>query len=237
MNLIEKAYSKALQVYFSIINPLKKKVINTHCKVHKFINAQALKILRNDKYIDEFNFFCNYITAINDGTVWADQDFKSNGHFYSVKTKKGLYGGYSAMNLAKEYYENALKFWNISDEYNSLFYLGACIHIIQDMTIPQHANVKLLDNHRQYENFVKKTYRYIQDFKCDKGAYLLDSVDEYIRFNARVAMKIYRKFKYIKEDNERFYRISRCTVPLAERTSAGAMIMFFKDITKSSLKN
>ncbi|OPJ55064.1 zinc dependent phospholipase C family protein [Alkalithermobacter paradoxus] len=232
MRFIERTYSRALQLSFAAINPLKKRVINTHCKVHKFINVQAIKILKNDKRMEEFNFFVKYIVPINDGAVWADQDFKSNGHFYSTKTKKGLYGGNNAMHLAQDYYNSAIKFWNINDEYNSMFYLGACIHIIQDMTIPQHANIKLLDNHKQYETFVKRTYRYISDFKCEESAYILDTVDEYIRFNARVAMKIYRKFKHIKEDNERFYRISRCGIPLAQRTSAGAMIMFFKDIKK-----
>lgn len=237
MDLMEKTYSKALHASFKALNPIKKKVMNTHCRVHKFINIQALRILNHDKYLDEYKFFYSYITSINQGAVWADQDFKSNGHFYNPITKKGLYGGKNAMNLAKDYYNKALKLWAMGSFNRSMFFLGAAIHITQDMTIPQHANVKLLDNHKQYETFIKKTYYYIWDFKCNKGAFLLDSIDEYIRFNSRMALKIYRRFKTIKDPKEQFYKIARCGLPIAQRTSAGCMILFYNDIFSNKNKS
>lgn len=232
MNKLEKSYSKALNASFGILNPIKKKIINTHCRVHKYINVQGIRILKNDKYTDEYNFFSNFIIPMNEGAVWADQDFKSNGHFYNPTKKKGIYGGKSAMDLAKEYYNKALKLWSLAKFDKSLFYLGASLHIIQDMTIPQHANIKLLDNHRQYETFVKRTYTYISEFQCDKGSYLLDSIDEYIRFNSRMALKIHKRFKSIKSDEERFYKVARCGLPIAQRTTAGCMILFYNTIFK-----
>lgn len=226
----EVTYDYILKTVFGIANPIKKSIINTHCKVHKFINLHALNILKNDKYLEEYNFFRSFILDMNEGAVWADQDFKSSNHFYNPYKKKGLYGRKSAMDLGANYYNEALTLWNKGQFNKSLFYLGAALHIIQDMTIPQHANIRLLDDHHQYESYVKGSYEYIKEFQVKNGAYLLESIEEYIRFNSRVALKIYRKFKRISKDDERFYRITRCGLPLAERTTAGAMIMFYNDL-------
>lgn len=104
------------------------------------------------------------------------------------------------------------------------------------MTIPQHANIRLLDDHRQYESFIKKTYNYLEILRAKKEPYMLDSIRDYVRFNSRIAIKVYRKFKYIKNDEKRYYRIARCTLPLSMRTSAGAMILFYNEII-SKTKN
>lgn len=234
MNFVEANYNRALKVFFSAANPAKKLIIRTHCAVHKFININALNILENDKYIREHNFFFNYIVDINEGAVWADQDFKSSNHFYNPYTKKGMYGRKSAMDLGIEYYTGSLKLWEIKQFNQSLFYLGAALHIIQDMTVPQHANIRLLDNHKQYENYIISTYKYVSEFQVESGTYLLKSIEDYVRFNSRVALKVHRKFKSVSDNKTRFYHICRCGLPLAERTTAGAMVMFFNDINSIS---
>lgn len=230
IGIIELAYDNLLTAILGIANPIKNTIVKTECKVHKFINVFALKILRNDKYYDEYNILSYYIKDINNGAVWADQDFKSLSHFYNPTRKKGLYGRKSAMDLGIDYYNKAIQLWNTGEYKKSCFYLGACLHIIQDMVIPQHANIRLLDNHRQFETYVKRTYEYIDDFHVDKGAYKLNCIEHYIEFNTRVALKIYKKYKSVNDDETRFYRITKCVIPLAQRTTAGAMIMFFNDI-------
>ncbi len=232
MNSIETTYEKLLSKVFSIANPIKKAIIKTQCKVHMHININALKILANDKYISEYNFFSGYISDINEGAVWVDQDFKSSSHFYNPFKKKGLYGRKSAMDLGIEYYDKSLELWKKGEFNESLFYFGAALHIIQDMTIPQHANIRLLDNHRQYENYILQSYEYMDDWEVENGAYLLDSVEDYIRFNTRVAIRIYKEYKDIDDDDNRYYCIARCGLPLAKRTTAGAMIMFYSDLIK-----
>ncbi len=134
------------------------------------------------------------------------------------------------MELGLDYYTKAITLWKEGEFNKSFFYLGAALHIIQDMTIPQHANIRLLDNHRQYETYVIRSYQYIDDFKVSSGAYRLDTVEEYIQFNARVAIKIYKKFKPISDEERRFYTITRCALPLAKKTTAGALIMFYHDL-------
>ena len=230
IGIIESIYDYIFTKATIIANPIKKSIIKTECEVHKSININALVILINDKYLEEYKFFNDFIVDINHGAVWADQDFKSSTHMYHPYRKKGLYGRKNAMDVGVSYYSQAVNLWK-SGKYNkSLFYFGAAVHIIQDMTIPQHANVRLLDNHRQYETFVKRMYIYLQKLEVEKGAYLLDSFESYIKFNARVAIKIHRKFKMISDDETRFYKTAKCTLPLAERTTAGAMVMFYHDI-------
>lgn len=232
MNDFETTYDKLIEKIFNTASPIKKLIIKTKCEVHKSINNNALEILKNDKYLKEYYFFSKYIEDINEGAVWADQDFKSANHFYNPYKKKGLYGRKSAMDLGVDYYNQAIKLWNSRDFNESLFYLGAALHIIQDMTIPQHANIRLLDSHRQYETYIKNTYKYIEDFQAEKGTHILNSIEDYIRFNARVAIRIYKKFKSISNERERFYKIAKCGLPLAKKTTAGAMVTFYNEIFK-----
>lgn len=67
---------------------MKKKIIKTECLVHKQINQHALIILKNDKYEEQYDFFMEFIEPLNEGAVWADQDFKSSNHFYNPYKKK-----------------------------------------------------------------------------------------------------------------------------------------------------
>jgi phospholipase C len=214
------------------INSVKKTIVDTPCSIHKFINVQALEIIKNDKYLDAYNLFCDYIIEINEGVVWADQDFKSTGHFYNPIKERGLYGSNNALSLAKEYYKKSILYWEKQDTSKSLFYLGAAVHLIQDITIPQHANIKLLDSHKKYESFVRSNYTHYDEFVADRGGYYLESIEEFIFYNARNALNIYNRLKNIESENERFYKITRYILPLAQKTTAGCFVRFYLDAFK-----
>lgn len=226
---IEKTYGKLFKYTMMAINPLKKAVIETECIIHKFINIQALIILDNDKYEDAYSFFSDYIEKINEGTVWADEDLKSSGHFYNPNIERGLYGNNNALSLALEYYKNSLIYWRMGDNDRSMFYLGATAHLIQDMTVPQHANIRLLDNHRQYENFIKRTYLNTHRFVAFEGGYYMGSIDEFIKCNARTSIEIYQRLRDIDDESKRFFTITRFILPLAQKTTAGCFMRFYRD--------
>lgn len=231
MGRLERTYHSFLNGTFKIINPIKKSIIKTHCDIHKSINFYALDLLNENGYKDEYNFFKQYILMINEGAVWADQDFKSSSHFYNPYKKRGLYGRKNAMDLALQYYEQSLKFRSLGNIDKSMFYFGACIHLIQDMTIPQHANIRLLDDHRQYETYIKKSYIYVKDSKLNKKIYLLKSIEDYVIFNSKVALRIYKKFENINDEQSKFYKMAKCSLGLANSTTAGAMVLFYKNIS------
>ena len=235
MTVLAKTYGTALQLLFAVLNPFKKRVISTECEVHKFLNLQALNILRKDKHFTEYAYFKQYIQDINEGAVWADQDFKSSNHFYNPYTGKGMYGRSSAKDLALTYCNKSINLIKKGEIDDAMFYLGATAHLIQDMAVTQHANIRLLDNHRQYENYVIKTYQNVQDYRDLNGVYKLKSLDNYFRFNARVSLKVYKHYRHIKKDDERFDKITRCVIPLAERTTAGFMLTFYEQVIEGKL--
>ena len=226
---LEKLYGKLFKGFSIAVNPFKKVVIKTECEIHKFINNQAIEILKNDSYMDAYYLFSDYILDINKGVVWADKDLKSSGHFYNPDKGEGLYGNSDALTLALEYYDKSLQYWKLGQNKFSMFYLGATAHLIQDMTIPQHANIELLNSHRKYEKFIKKTYMNTLSFHVEKGGYYLNSIEEFIRYNAKAAIKIHSSLKEIKKDEIRFYEITKFILPLAQRTTAGCFLKFYRD--------
>ncbi len=143
-----------------------------------------------------------------------------------------MYGRSNALALAVDYYADAVLLWKKQDPRKSMFYLGAALHLVQDVTIPQHVNIRLLEDHRQFENFVKRTYQNVDAFQAYQKAYELSTIENYIKFNARTALKVYKRFRNISDDESRYYRITRCTLPLAERTTAGALVMFYNNVVK-----
>jgi len=230
---VEKIYGAFLKYLRIVVNPFKKFITVANCEIHKSINIQALKILKNDNYIDAYYFFSDYIEQLNDGVTWADQDLRSMGHFYNPYRKRGLYGNRDALSLAEEYYDRALCEWKANDIEKAMFYLGAAIHLVQDMAVPQHANIRLLDNHRQYENFIRRTYINTPKFKVYSGGYyFMHKIGEAVTCNARNSIKIYSRLKRINNVEKRFFTITKFILHLAQRTTAGCLMMFYRDISR-----
>lgn len=228
---IENVYGKALSGTFKAVNPVKKSIINTDCEVHIFIQSNALEILKNEGYLRQYKFFENYLPQINKGLVWADQDFKSYHHFYNPYLKRGKFGyEENALTLINKYYNKSIKFFALNKLELSLFYFGAACHILQDLTIPQHAKGKLLDNHRQFEIYVKNNYMSISRFKAKDGMIKKNSIEEYVNYNSKQAISYDKMYESVNSLKNKFYMLSTKCLPLAQKTTAGFLIMFFDEI-------
>lgn len=231
--IVEYSYGKLFKYTMKAINPLKKAIITTDCFIHKEINKQALVILKNDKHTEQYILFSNYLAELNMGVVWADQDFKSSGHFYSPIRDRGLYGNTNALTLAKNYYTFALSYWNSGEVMRAMFFLGAAAHLIQDMTVPQHANIKLLKEHHKFEKFIRDTYYNTPEYLVsNKGCYL-NSVEEYIRHNALCSIRMNKRLCSISDEEDRFYTLGKYTIPLALRSTAGLFATFYKNVMEN----
>lgn len=232
MKAIERSYSFVFRNVLKAVNPLKKKVIKTECEVHQFINNQALNILKNDGFKEEYALFLDYIDLINKGTVWADQDFKSSNHFYNPYNGKGLYGNSNAMRECTLYYTKALNAYLRNDIKEAMFYFGAATHLIQDTAVPQHVNLKLLNQHRKYELWVIEEYKYHEEFKGKDNGVYLDSIKEFVEMNSKSAMNIHEKSELELNNHTKFYDITLVQLVLAQKTTAGIMKKFHSDILK-----
>lgn len=231
-NRIEKTYGSALRGVFFAVNPLKKKVLKTYCTVHKFIDIQALNILKNDGYEEEFKFLKGYINSINAGAMWADQDFKSSNHFYDYRKGKGLYGFSNALEECRRYYSNALQYVESGNMEKAMFYFGAACHLIQDTTVPQHVNNKLLKSHRKFELWIISKLMNDFIFVADSGVVRYKYIEDYIKNNAFIANNAYLKNIHIKDREIRYGNVASVSLKEAQRTTAGFMLDFYDDIKK-----
>lgn len=230
-NRLESACGRIIKQTFKIASPIKKQIINSNCEVHLYIQNNAIDILKDHGYEGVANFFERYKPYINRGIVWADEDFKSYFHFYDPSTKKGMYGnGDNAMTIATKYYKNTLNFFLNNDIANAMAYFGAACHIVQDITIPQHAKRQLLDNHKQFENYVKYNYKKIKRFKTYESPIVYSSIEQYIDYNSRSALNTDYLYGNVYSNEIRFYLTAYKALNISQRTTAGCMIMLYNDL-------
>ncbi|QAT40291.1 zinc dependent phospholipase C family protein [Clostridium sp. JN-9] len=225
---IESTYGKAMKGIMFAVNPLKKKILKTYCTVHKFIIIQSIEILKNDGYKEEYEFYRNHVNSLNNGVTWADQDFKSSNHFYHFSLGRGLYGFSDAMTECKKYYNRSENYLKAGDVNKSLFYLGASCHLIQDVTVPQHVNNKLLKSHRKFELWIISRLLTDYSFVAEKGAVRYNSIDDYIKNNALMANSVYHKYSSVPNVNERYGKMAAVILKEAQITTSGFLIDFYE---------
>ena len=135
----------------------------------------------------------------------------------------------NALTLAIKYYKYSTAYFYENEINQSMFYLGAACHLVQDTTVPQHATGDLLNNHMQFENYVKANYLKIKRFRTYSEPILFNSVEEYIRFNSYNAIKNQRMYSHVQNLRSRFYLIAEKALEFSQRTTAGILILYFKN--------
>lgn len=229
---IETTYGKTLKGLMITVNPIKKKIMKTHCIVHKFINIQSIEILKNEGHSEVQGFYKSHIKELNNGVTWADQDFKSSNHFYHHVKGTGLYGFSNALTEFEKYYKSALKFMEAGDTKQALFYFGAACHLVQDATVPQHVNNKLLKSHRNFELWIISKLMSDYSFPIQNEIIKHDNINDYIKNNALFANETYIAYANIQDKEDRYKKISTLIVQRAQKTTAGLMLNFYNDIKK-----
>lgn len=228
----ETTYGKTLKGLMVTVNPIKKRIMKTHCIVHKFINIQSIEILKNEGYSEVNSFYKGYIKELNNGVTWADQDFKSSNHFYHHVKGTGLYGFSNALTEFEKYYKTALRFVEAGDIKQGLFYFGAACHLVQDATVPQHVNNKLLKSHRNFELWIISKLMSDYSFPILNEIIEHEDIKDYIKNNALFANETYIAYANIRDKEDRYKKISTLIVQRAQKTTAGLMLNFYNDIKK-----
>ncbi|CDI49060.1 phospholipase C [Clostridium tetani] len=229
-NRIEKTYGGALKGLFHAVNPLKKKFLKTYCTVHKFIILQSLDILKNSEHQDAYNFFKDNLAKLNEGTTWADQDFKSSNHFFHFSKGRGLYGFSNALLECKKYYNKSLENLEKGDLDKAMFFLGAACHLIQDVTVPQHVNNKLLKSHRRFELWIISRLLNDYSFMAEHEIVRYSNLDEYIVNNAFLANNTYIKYMNVENREEKYSKIASIVLKEAQKTTAGFLLDYYENV-------
>ncbi|CAM2825328.1 zinc dependent phospholipase C family protein [Hathewaya histolytica] len=233
----ESAYGVTANKAFKVVNPIKKKLVRTPCIVHQFINEQALEILKLEDYDEVYLFYKELLHFLNQGAVWADQDFKSINHFFHYTEYKGLYGFSDALTLCLEYYNLSREKLDSDDLYDSIFYLGAACHLIQDSTVPHHVSNKLLKQHRHFEQWIIYKVVYEEKFRHLDGIIKCESLESCIKENAKMAYDTYLKCNNIYNIDERYDKVASSIIMRAKSTTAGVLLKFYEEEIKNKRRD
>lgn len=227
MSICERHIWPAFKLLLSAGTPLQK-LIDRGGETHLFLNEQAAIILKNDKRREAYKLISSYRAYIDLGNLWADNGWKCFAHYYRPESGKGIIPWISAVTEGIGHFNTAIYNWNKGSLQESMFFLGAAAHIVQDMCVPHHAMGIAFNGHRKFELWAMNNKNYFQINKF--GMYRkLNGINELIYNNAYTSQQYYydvsnnNKNSYIKAGKELLY--------LAQTSTAHLFDYFTKLIT------
>ncbi|MEG6615622.1 zinc dependent phospholipase C family protein [Peptococcaceae bacterium 1198_IL3148] len=231
MNKITWNACKAL---LSVAAPIQRIIDHIPGDTHTFINKQAIIILYNDGHKKLSRYFHNQLGFINEGVVWADKGWKNFSHYFDPYKNKGIWPWPDAKNECNYHFKRAVHYWQQGVINKSMFYLGAAVHLVQDMCVPHHARGIPFKGHSRYEKWVQNHYLKYTVNKC--GCYDIsnDSVNNWIDNNAKLAWGLYPQVTGSVSENA-YHQITTITLSQAQKTTAGFLLFFIKCVTNPSL--
>lgn len=203
-----------------------QRLVSGKGETHLFCNSQAVQILKKDGKGDYARLINNYLEVINRGVLWADRGWKNFSHYLDPIAGIGLGPWPDARLECESFFIRALSYWRQGNKRKSLFFLGAAVHLVQDLCVPHHARGIAFCGHKEYERWAQENYI---DFSVySEGKYNhASNPREWVAVNARIA-RFY--FPYVSNvSSETSYRMATgVLLPLSQRSTAG-FFSFFLD--------
>ena len=188
-------------------------VTHVHCL------EQAYLALQQDGKEDITRLFSAYHSMLTKGLFWADRGWKNVNHFYSHPDKPGIIGWPDATAECQYYFNRAFTFFPKNID-KGMFFLGAALHLVQDMCVPHHSLGILFDGHKEFETWATKNW---SKFPATKGMYLpFSHPAQWIHHNASISGPLYSLVSLEEGCSEESYiKASEILIPLTISTSAG----------------
>lgn len=231
MNFAETASASCMATARFILattSPLQKLIDPQIEVVHSNCNQSAIEILKNDGWLKEGKLLSLYLDQINAGTAWADQGWKNVSHYYDPVSGQGLRGWPSAIEECNRFFIMAR---NCISQYHfqkGFFYLGAAVHLVQDMCVPYHARNIIFEGHHRYERWADE---HVQNYMVFSGGLYKNKIlnaGEWVVDNARASFDL---FSLVKDRSIRGYHSATAAMlPLTQRTTAGFFHYFLNQI-------
>lgn len=131
---------------------------------HAWLTCRALAILGNDGRDFAARRLAAWLDELHSGSAWADAAGRNRAHFYHPLRQRGLFFSRGAARLCTAYFERAVQRWQGNDCARGAFWLGAALHLVQDLCVPQHAACRLLAGHHAFEaEAARERYRHRVD--------------------------------------------------------------------------
>ena len=188
-------------------------VTHVHCL------EQAYIALKHDGKEDVVRLFNAYHSTLTKGLYWADRGWKNANHFYSHPDKHGIISWPGATTECQYYFNRAFTFFPTNVD-KGMFFLGAALHLVQDMCVPHHSLGIVFDGHKEFETWASLNWH---KFPATSGMYLpFSHPAQWIDHNASISAPLYPLVSQNEGCSEKSYKkASEILIPLTIATSAG----------------
>lgn len=196
---------------------------------HLFCIKQGIIILKNDGMKKHALFLNSHIDNLNRGVVWADKGWKYFFHYLNPEDKNG-YGPYPNAKFECEYFfDKARYYWSKYKRSKSMFFLGAAVHLVQDLCVPHHSANAAFCGHTEYEKWVQ------EHFSCyevsSDGVYNCNANSgSWVEHNANIS-RAYFPYVSLIRSRRSYDMATKILLPLAQRTTAGFLSFFLDSVT------
>lgn len=193
---------------------------------HTFCNQQALSILEQDGLEEQARLLRSQLVMVNRGTLWADRGWKYFAHYLEPVSGKGLGPWPDAAGECDEYYQRALACWHRGRKDLAFFYLGAAVHLVQNLCVPYHACGVAFNGHQKYEAWAQE---HCGLFRVNSGGYyqVASYAGDWVYANAYLSREYYPRICI----REQYHEVTRVLLDLAQRTTAGFFTYFLSRVT------
>ncbi|MHB1653313.1 MAG: zinc dependent phospholipase C family protein [Desulfitobacteriaceae bacterium] len=227
--ILGQTIGRVTKAFLAPIGPLQY-IFDTPGVTHLYCLEQAYTVLRKDAKEDIVTFFEPYHSLLIKGLYWADRGWKNVHHFYSKPDKDGTTLWPGAAAECQFYFNRALALME-KDVFRGMFFLGAALHLIQDMCVPHHSVGVVFDGHQEFEKWATQHWSL---FPAEESGYYLGFSHpvQWIEYNAMISAGYYPLVSLENACNEASYtEAARQLLPLTVYTTAG-----FLDFVRNQLR-
>ena len=222
LNIVTKALLTPVRPFQIFLDA--PSITHAHCL------QKAYDVLEQDGKEDVVGFFRPYDELLKKGLVWADQGWKNVCHYFSDPNKHGVLRWPGADSECQYYFNKAVALYQ-HNKTKGAFFLGAALHLVQDMCVPHHAVGTVFDGHQEFESWVKNNLHYFT--AKQNGIYNpFTHPSQWIRHNVEIATPYYPFVSQEKGcSEETYFDAAGKLLPLTVYTTAG-----FLDFSKPLLQ-
>lgn len=220
------SYIKVARVILAITGTVQEVFQKPPGKTHNVVNQQAIAILNNDGHAREAMFLKHYLDHLDRGVEWADSAWKNSSHFFNPQNSKGFWKWPNAAVEARLHYNSAVKHIRSKNYAKAMFYLGAAVHLVQDLCVPHHSKGILFDGHQEFEDWAEE---HCEEYLINENGLYLPSCDPaaYVINNADISQKYYDLVS-LSNQNCDYKEAMPVLFELCQRTTAGFLLAFCK---------
>ena len=148
----QQTLNKVTKALLAPIGPFQP-FVDAPSETHVYCLQQTYDVLCRDGKEHVADYFRPYDSWLRKGLLWADSGWKNICHYFFDSTKQGVLH-WPGADAECQYYFNKAVVTYPENMPKGMFYLGAALHLIQDMCVPHHAVGVVFDGHQEFEKWV-----------------------------------------------------------------------------------